>query len=52
VSVGLNSGSGTAYFDGVQLEKGTVLHGLLFTILIDGIQNDPLSLLGAVFTKG
>ncbi|WP_052948028.1 DNRLRE domain-containing protein [Aneurinibacillus tyrosinisolvens] len=25
VSVGLNAGSGTAYFDGVQLEKGTVL---------------------------
>jgi RHS repeat-associated protein len=25
VSLGLNSGSGTAYFDGIQLEKGTVL---------------------------
>lgn len=25
VSVGLNAGSGTAYFDGIQLEKGTVL---------------------------
>jgi hypothetical protein len=25
VSVGLNAGSGTAYFDGVQLEKGTVV---------------------------
>lgn len=25
VSVGLNAGSGTAYFDGVQLEKGTIL---------------------------
>lgn len=25
MSVGLNVGSGTAYFDGIQLEKGTVL---------------------------
>ncbi|AGB41138.1 RHS repeat-associated core domain protein [Halobacteroides halobius DSM 5150] len=25
VSVGLNAGSGTAYFDGIQLEKGTVV---------------------------
>ncbi|MGM0879095.1 MAG: DNRLRE domain-containing protein [Bacillota bacterium] len=25
VSVGLNAGTGTAYFDGIQLEKGTVL---------------------------
>jgi RHS repeat-associated protein len=25
VAVGLNAGSGTAYFDGIQLEKGTVL---------------------------
>ncbi|WP_052947801.1 hypothetical protein [Aneurinibacillus tyrosinisolvens] len=25
VSVGLNAGTGTAYFDGIQLEKGSVL---------------------------